>query len=170
MTKLTDPAELIALVNRKLIYERSTGLFLSRGLPNQRAKGLPVGSLNDGYVRIKLLGHYYSAHILVWVMENGQFSPSELDHRDRNKAHNQIDNLRLSGPSTNRANTEVHENNKTGYKGVSPIRGGSRCKAQIQVNGKVKHLGCFDDPLMAHRAYCAAAREYFGEFASTPQE
>ena len=36
--------------------------------------------------------------------------------------------------------------------------------AQIGVNGKVKHLGYFPTPELAHEAYCKGAHELHGEF------
>jgi hypothetical protein len=49
------------------------------------------------------------------------------------------------------------------YKGVSRNR--EKWQARIKVDGKQSHLGIFTDEEDAARAYDAAARELFGEFA-----
>jgi len=56
----------------------------------------------------------------------------------------------------------AQRNSKTGVRGVSQILGGFR--AQIQINGVVKHLGTFRTTEDAGRAYQAAAVKLFGEY------
>ncbi len=40
-----------------------------------------------------------------------------------------------------------------------------RFRAQIVVNKKIKHLGCFDSIILAQKAYQQAAEAHFGGFA-----
>jgi hypothetical protein len=42
-----------------------------------------------------------------------------------------------------------------------------RWVARIKVRGDRISLGLYDDVSSAHRAYAAAAKKYFGEFAKT---
>jgi len=53
----------------------------------------------------------------------------------------------------------------SGYKGVSLSDG--RWRALIYVHGKKIHLGCFDNPVTAAKAYDAAASKHFQNFART---
>ena len=52
------------------------------------------------------------------------------------------------------------------YLGVSWHKGDDAWHAKIGLHGKVLHLGCYGDEIAAARAYDAAARKHFGEFAN----
>jgi hypothetical protein len=92
-------------------------------------------------------------------------SGMQVDHINGNGLDNRRENLRLCTQAENRWNRTKQINNKTGYKGVDINQG--KYRAQIQVNKKHMHLGLFDTAEDAARAYDAAARQYFGQFAVT---
>jgi hypothetical protein len=87
----------------------------------------------------------------------------ETDHIDRDGLNNQRSNLRLATRSQNGANRGRRINNTTGYIGVH--RSGRKYRARIKIDGMQLHLGYFDDPADAARAYDNAARQAFGEYA-----
>ena len=68
-------------------------------------------------------------------------------------------------PATTRQNRTQQINNKSGIKGVSWRKDRSKWRATIKINGKQTHLGYFNDPLIAARAYNRAAKRYHGKFA-----
>jgi hypothetical protein len=88
-----------------------------------------------------------------------------VDHRDGNGLNNQRENLREASRSENLGNRQRNRNNQTGLKGIYLDKKSGLYRAEIQVRGERKHLGRFDSPEAAHRAYCLAARELFGKFA-----
>lgn len=90
------------------------------------------------------------------------------DHRDRDGLNNTRENLRLADHSLNRANGRASRNGK--FKGVFLRKKDGRYRAIIQIAGVRRHLGCFDTPEAAARAYDAAAEAGFGEFALTNKE
>lgn len=89
----------------------------------------------------------------------------EVDHEDRDKAHNAVSNLRASTRAGNVRNRAKGARNTSGYKGVSWAAHAKRWVAQITTDRKLKKLGYFDDPAEAHEAYKQAARALHKEFA-----
>ena len=73
-------------------------------------------------------------------------------------------NLRLIPRSQNWSGLALRRDNRSGFRGVTRTKRG-RWQAQIQVAGKRHFLGYFDAKEDAARAYDAAARDAFGEFA-----
>lgn len=91
----------------------------------------------------------------------------EVDHRNRNGLDNTRANLRLATHSQNMGNQQRRKDNKSGFKGVSYNRARGKWQAHIMIHKKSIYLGLFTTPEEAHAAYCAAAKEHFGEFART---
>jgi len=89
----------------------------------------------------------------------------QVDHINGNGLDNRRENLRLCTNAENARNRRLSKNNTTGYKGVD--LDANRYRAQIRVGQKFVYLGRFDDPIEAAKAYDAAAREHYGEFART---
>lgn len=87
------------------------------------------------------------------------------DHIDRNGLNNRRDNLRSASGGQNNANQAVRADNTSGYKGVCWDKRREKWQANIRTNGKKRHLGYFDDPVEAAKAYDQAALAAFGEFA-----
>ncbi len=94
----------------------------------------------------------------------------DVDHRDRNGLNNCRQNLRLATRSQNSANAIGHKRKRPDapqWKGVTRRTGTEIFMARIVVNLRTIHLGNFRDAEEAARAYDAAARRHFGEFART---
>lgn len=88
-----------------------------------------------------------------------------VDHINGNGLDCTKVNLRPATQQQNSWNRGLRSDSKTGYKGVRRIAGREGYGARIQIDGKRRSLGYFKDPAEAAKAYDAAAREHFGEFA-----
>lgn len=86
-----------------------------------------------------------------------------VDHKDGNTLNNRRKNLRICSHQNNMANQKRHKDNTSGFKGVSKQL--KRWRAYLKTNGRQYHLGHFDSPEEAARAYDVAAKKHFGEFA-----
>jgi hypothetical protein len=97
------------------------------------------------------------------------YLPAEIDHRNRDKVDNRIENLRPATSSQNKGNIGLLRTNRSGYRGVSLNSRSGKWHAQIKINGKQTYLGRFDTPEQAALRYNEAARQHFGEFAHLNQ-
>lgn len=159
--------ELLDLCN-KYFSIGNDGLYYKiwrRGLKSDCVGTRAGNNHNSGYCFIKIKGKLYAEHRLVWLMVNGSFPESELDHKDLDKRNNSIDNLREAGRGGNCSNRDGW--GASGYKGVTLNKRGKPWLAYIRKDGKVTRLGNFDCPIDAAKAYDKAAIEMHGEFAKT---
>lgn len=72
----------------------------------------------DGYLIIKVKGKQFKAHRIVWLINTGNFPECEIDHINRVRADNRIENLRLSNRQQQVENRTVMPNKETGKVGI----------------------------------------------------
>jgi hypothetical protein len=102
----------------------TTGTFYwrydeSRTPFNNRYVGLPAGTPDaHGYLVIRVGGSLYKAHRLVWLYTHGEWPDGEVDHINRVRHDNRIENLRVLSRRHNSINMSLRKNNKSGVPGV----------------------------------------------------
>jgi hypothetical protein len=126
---------------------------------------VPTGSRADipntnGYRRVFVDGKLKGAHRVAWRLHYGVW-PGTIDHINRQRDDNRIENLRDVPPSVNTANASPRPN-KTGYPGVVKVVRGGRFGAAIRVNGERRFLGTFETAELASKAYAKAHVDAFG--------
>lgn len=91
--------------------------------------------------------------------------PGLNDHANRYGLDNQRQNLRPATGTQNAANRPPRRTSATGFKGVSRAATKGKWTARIGANFDDRYLGTYSTPEDAARAYDAAARVAYGEFA-----
>ena len=77
------------------------------------------GSLDkDGYLIIKVKKQQFKAHRIAWLLHYGTLPIMEIDHINRNRLDNRIENLREVDRIGNHNNSTRKKNPKTGVIGV----------------------------------------------------
>jgi len=87
-----------------------------------------------------------------------------IDHINGNGLDNRRANLRLATVAQNAWNSKKR-NSRSGYKGVWFAADKGLWRAAIVYHGRRIHIGYFKDKIAAAKAYDAAARKYYGDFA-----
>lgn len=83
---------------KDIIYLRETGAFLA---PNGTRIDYPLSS---GYREVKYFGRKYVAHHLAWYKVYGYWPTFIVDHINRDRGDNRIENLRESNAQLNQRN------------------------------------------------------------------
>ena len=113
----------------------------------------------NGYVYVGILGNKTLAHRLIWMYHNGEW-PHEIDHIDRNRANNRIENLRIVDRQQNNFNCGISKNNKSGVTGVSWHSRSKKWRAHIMLDYKQISLGLYDSVQEAAKARSEAELKY----------
>jgi hypothetical protein len=93
-----------SLLLELLSYDPATGLFTHLKGKN---KGDVAGwSNDDGYVYLTIRGTKYQAHRVAWFYSHGTWPVYEIDHKDRVRNNNKLDNLRDVTHQVNATNKE----------------------------------------------------------------
>jgi hypothetical protein len=98
----------------------------------------------SGYVYIGIDKELYREHRLIWKMFKGE-DPATLDHINRKRNDNRIENLRVVSDSENSYNSAKRKDNTSGVKGVSWNKLKNKWRVYINVSKKRLELGHYDD-------------------------
>lgn len=124
---------------RSLFEYKDGHLFWKNSVSNVESGSRAGTVCDDGYIRISINKKKYREHRLIWAMFNGKIA-GEIDHKNRNRSDNRIENLRDVSHSDNILNSNFYTG-ETGERGISI--NGSGYRVRIQINGVRKTLGTF---------------------------
>ncbi len=142
-------------VASKVVYDKDTGAFEWRG------SGNPCTSKDvGGYLRLKYKGRTVKLHRLAYFIHTGEV-PTIIDHINRVKDDNRIENLRQVNGSHNAINRVARKE----YKGVTFVKTHGKWSSRIMYQNRRHLLGYFDSAIEAARAYDKKAKELFGNYA-----
>jgi hypothetical protein len=159
-----DYIKLLKTCQDRFSYNRETGKLIYKKDMRRVKAGCEAGVMtHQGYLRIKVCGNPHQAHRLIWLMHYGSFPTGQVDHIDRDKSNNKIENLREVTGQQNNFNSKSRKGSSQ-FKGVN-VRKCGKWAARIRKDGKQFNIGEYATEEMAAKAYDKKAREFFGVFA-----
>jgi hypothetical protein len=123
-------------------YREDGELIRKVKLSDSSIVGSVAGCVNAlGYKVIRIKPKLYLAHRLIWLYHNGYFPENQIDHINRDRLDNRIENLREVSTQCNLRNSKQQSNNSSGVRGVGWFAEREKWKAYIKVNRKNIFLG-----------------------------
>ena len=132
-------------VREVLDYNPDNGVFTWIKTCSTRAMSGSVAGTRrkNKYIQIRVDKKIYLAHRLAWLHFYGSFPPEEIDHINRVRDDNRIENLRAATKLENMQNLPKHKRNTSGILGVSRRNETGKWDARIHVNGRDIRLGSY---------------------------
>lgn len=151
-----------------LFEYRDGGLYWKISTAKRVSVGDRFGAFNkrDGYRTGAVLGKPYREHRLIYLYHYGSVPPV-LDHVNRKRDDNRIENLRPATRAQNSRNRTTNRNNTSGHPGVSFYQRLGQWRVQLNVEGKNKHFGYYQDFSAACQKADMVRKKYHKDFTPT---
>ena len=168
---LATPQQLRELLD----YDPETGVLTWKPRPREMFRqsghcgrwnacfsGMPAGSrTKSGYLRIEILGRSHYAHRVAWAIHFGEWPQGQIDHENGRRDDNRTENMRDVTNAENHRNKKTPRTNTSGVIGVFWENQRKKWHAQVEVAGRLIHLGYFHS-LDAAAAARKDAEQRFG--------
>ena len=157
----------------ELFEVNSDGRLLCRTRPHAHSRskvGDEVGTLHpSGYRKVAVDGTAYFVHRIVWFLIHGEDpGQMQIDHINRIRDDNRIENLRLATSQQNKWNRGPLPASRSGYRGIRKRFWGRSYRWEVSF--KNKYVGTYKSLEEAIDAWESAAKPYAGEFFCPPQK
>lgn len=126
-------------------YDPQTGSLVRKVTTSQNArKGAIAGHMcSHGYLNVWVDGVRYKVHRLVWMYHRSKMPIGIIDHINRVRSDNRIENLREADAGINAINSGIRSDNTTGIKCVKWHSRDAVFQARCTRNKVVYNLGSF---------------------------
>ena len=144
-------------------FDYKDGILIWKKSANKGVIGKEAGRLRpDGYKRFEFMGENVYSHRAIFMYHHG-YMPRFVDHINRDRSDNRIENLREATGELNARNAKLKSNNKSGKSGVCWRKDRGTWSVTIRVGGKQKTVGTFRDLDDAIQCRIEAEIKYYGE-------
>lgn len=145
------------------LFEYKNGHLYWTNKKTRVQRNKPAGTVTrEFYHKIWINGRAYPEHNIIWKMFRGEIERGlEIDHIDRNRANNNLENLRVVTKSINQRNKNLDVRNTSGVQGVWYEKKSKRWRASISIepNKRIK-IGCYKNKIDAVKARKEAEAQY----------
>ena len=141
-----------------LEYSAETGLFKWKKKISNRCSDVVGTKTENGYISIRINNKSYRAHRLAWLYVYKEMPNKFIDHINRVRDDNRIENLRLATQKQNNEN-RINTNKTTGIRGVFWDKERNKFASCISQNNKTIALGRYNTLKEAETAYKQAAKK-----------
>ena len=147
-------------LNALFTYDPDTGILRNKVKRGPSKPGVAAGSIHwKGYLVISINQSQYRVHRLIWKMAYGK-DPGTLDHINRDRLDNRLENLRAASDAENSHNHKMYNSNTSGCTGLSYDKWRGLWVGQLVRYGKRVRFGrskdkqVIIDRLLEFRAAC----------------
>lgn len=162
MAKAAVPS--ISRIREAFRYSEGRLFWRINGVGKKLGAEAGTSKTNKGYYQVCLDRCVMLSHRVIWALIHGKWPEDQLDHISRDKEDNRISNLREASCLQNNGNKLLRRDSTTKVIGVTFCKRRAKFVAQIKIEGRHKHLGCYDSAVEAGAAYAGAALNKYGEF------
>lgn len=140
---------------------------------NTRYAGKKAGTINgDGYYSVQITYNKslcnMRLHIIIWILNKNKYPHNVIDHIDRNRINNLIDNLEVSTLIDNANNRGANSNSFSHFRAVElhKTKNFNKWRVRVTTKGVRIDYGTFYDEIEAAQRANEALIENFGHTKS----
>lgn len=135
-------------------------------IKNQVKIGDKAGYVSPfGYYWVFINNRSWMVSRVIFLYHHG-YIPIHVDHIDRDKSNNKIENLRPANATQNSRNRTSAKGSSSKYLGVQRYNKSNKWLTCIRSDGNQYKIGVFETEELAALAYNKVAVKYHGEFAN----
>lgn len=147
------------------LFEYRDGELYHRKAIGPKKAGAKAGSRKaDGVSHVRVEGSMQLVHRMVFLMHHG-YLPEMVDHINRDRSDNRIENLRAATHAQNAYNSIARVDSTSKIKNVNYNSRLKKWQVRVQANKQRFHAGCFDTLEKAEKMAIELRNKLHGEFA-----